>query len=240
MDYKKMIAMAGALVCAAAFADGISSDNVVGYQTKDTVAGFNFVIPTFAAINGGGINIQDIKISNATDWSDNIQVLDEGGATVASYVYATAAQSGFAADGWISEDFTSLADVTFAPGQSLLIDTAAAAVITFSGQVSTSDTVVETVAGFNFIGNNTPNAIDIQDITIVGATDWSDNIQILDEGGATVASYVYATAAQSGFASDGWISEDFTSLADVDLEPGLGVLVDTAATATITIPGVDL
>ena len=225
---------------AAVGAFAVESANVVGYQTKDTVTGFNFVIPTFAAISGTGINIQDIKISNATDWSDSIQVLDEGGSTVATYFYATAAQSGFAADGWISEDFTSLADVTFAAGQSLLIDTANAAVITFSGQVSTSDTVVETVPGFNFIGNNTPNAIDIQDITIVGATDWSDSIQVLDEGGSTVATYFYATAAQSGFAADGWISEDFTSLADVDLEPGLGILVDTAGIATITIPGVDL
>ena len=67
---------------------------VVGYQQKETVTGFNFVIPTFAAVNGGSINIQDIKISGATDWADNIQILDEGGATVSAYVYASAEQSG--------------------------------------------------------------------------------------------------------------------------------------------------
>ena len=202
------------------------------------MSGFNFVIPTFAAVSGGTVNIQDIKISNATDWADNIQILDEGGATVAAYIYASAEQSGATADGWLDDTFA-LADVTLEPGQSILVDTADAAVITFSGQVSTADTAVETVPGFNFIGNNTPVAINIQDLVITGGTDWADNIQILDEGGATVAAYIYATAEQSGAAADGWLDDTF-ALADVDLEPGQGVLIDTADVATVTIPGVDL
>ncbi len=218
----------------------MESANVVGYQTKDTVTGFNFVIPTFKAVSGGAIHIQDIKIANATDWVDNIQVLDEGGAGIAQYYYASAAESGYEADGWLSEDGGSLADVTFASGQSILIDTADSAVLTFAGQVSTEDTVVETVPGFNFVGNNTPVAVDIQDIKIEGATDWVDNIQILDEGGAGIAQYYYASAAESGYEADGWLSEDGGSLADVDIEPGQGILIDTADVATVTIPGVDL
>ena len=213
---------------------------IVGYQQKDTVSGFNFVIPTFKAINGGAIHLPDIKIANATDWSDRIQVLDEGGATIATYFYASAAESGYEADGWLSEDGGSLADVTFAPGQSILIDTADIAVLTFAGQVSTEDTVIETVPGFNFVGNNTPVAINIQDIKIVNATDWSDSIQVLDEGGATIATYFYASAAESGYEADGWLSEDGGSLAVIDLEPGQGILIDTADVATVTIPGVNL
>ena len=212
----------------------------MGYQQKDTVSGFNFVIPTFKAVNSGLIHIQDIKIANATDWSDSIQVLDEGGATIQQYFYASAAESGYEADGWLSEDGGSLADVTFAPGQSILIDTAVVAVLTFAGQVSTEDTVIETVPGFNFVGNNTPVAINIQDIKIVNATDWSDSIQVLDEGGATVQQYFYASAAESGYEADGWLSEDGGSLAVIDLEPGHGILIDTADVATVTIPGVNL
>ena len=212
----------------------------MGYQQKDTVSGFNFVIPTFKAINGGAIHIQDIKIANATDWTDNIQILDEGGAGIAAYYYATAAESGYEADGWLSEDGGSLADVTFAPGQSILIDTAGTAILTFAGQVSTEDTVIETVPGFNFVGNNTPVSINIQDIKIVNATDWTDNIQILDEGGAGVAAYYYASATESGYEADGWLSEDGGSLADINLEPGQGILIDTADVATVTIPGVNL
>ena len=235
---KLMIAAVASMAAVGAFA--VESANIVGYQQKDTVTGFNFVIPSFKAVNGGSVHIQDIKIANATDWADNIQVLDEGGATVSAYVYATKEQSGYAADGWLSEDLGSLADVTFAPGQSILIDTADSAVLTFAGQVSTEDTVVETVPGFNFVGNNTPVAVNIQDFTIVGATDWTDNIQILDEGGATVVAYVYATKEQSGYAADGWLSEDLGSIANVDVEAGQGILIDTADVATVTIPGVDL
>ena len=188
------------------------------------MTGFNFVIPSFANVGGGSINIQDIKIAGATDWADNIQVLDEGGATIAQYYYATAAESGYEADGWLAEDMGwyeadgwlaedmgSLANVTFAPGQSILIDTADVASITFAGKVPTEDTVVETVTGFNFVGNNTPVGVSIQDITITGATDWADNIQILDEGGATIAQYYYATAAESGYEADGWLAEDMGS-----------------------------
>lgn len=196
------------------------------------------MIPTFKAVNGGSIHIQDIKIAGATDWNDNIQVLDEGGATIAAYYYATAEQSGAAADGWL-DDTLALADVTFAPGQSILIDTADTTVLTFAGQVSTEDTVVETVPGFNFVGNNTPVAVNIQDFTIEGATDWNDNIQILDEGGATIAAYYYATAEQSGAAADGWL-DDTLGLADVNFEPGQGLLIDTLGVTTVTIPGVDL
>ena len=196
------------------------------------------MIPTFKAVNSGSIHIQDIKIANATDWSDSIQVLDEGGATIQQYIYASAAESGAEADGWLDETF-SLADVTFAPGQSILIDTANISVLTFAGQVSTEDTVIETVPGFNFVGNNTPVAVNIQDIKIANATDWSDNIQVLDEGGATIQQYIYASAAESGAEADGWLDETFT-LADVTLEPGQGILIDTADVATVTIPGVNL
>ena len=196
------------------------------------------MIPTFTAVGGGTVNIQDIKIANATDWGDNIQILDEGGSTIAQYYYASAEQSGAEADGWLDETL-SLANITLEPGQSILIDTADIASLTFAGQVPTTDTVVETVTGFNFIGNNTPTTLNIQDITIANATDWGDNIQILDEGGSTIAQYYYASAEQSGAEADGWLDETL-SLANITLEPGQGILVDTADVATITIPGVDL
>ena len=88
---KKLMIVAAAAMGLAAFGD-IESSNVVGYQQKETVTGFNFVIPTFDVVGGGKVNIQDIKIEGATDWADNIQILDEGGAGIAQYIYATAEQ----------------------------------------------------------------------------------------------------------------------------------------------------
>ena len=96
------------------------------------MTGFNFVIPTFTAVGGGTVNIQDIKIANATDWGDNIQILDEGGSTIAQYYYASAKQSGAEADGWLDETL-SLANITLEPGQGILVDTADVATITIAG-----------------------------------------------------------------------------------------------------------
>ena len=107
--------------------------SIVGYQNKDTVSGFNFVIPTFTAVGDGAINIQNIKISNGTDWNDSIQVLDEGGSTVATYIYVSKSQSGFEADGWAAEDFSGLADVQLEPGLGVIVDTAAVANVTIPG-----------------------------------------------------------------------------------------------------------
>lgn len=97
------------------------------------MTGFNFVIPTFTAVDGGVVNIQDIKISGATDWADNIQILDEGGATLALYIYATAGESGLEADGWLTEDLGALADVTLEAGQGILVNTEAEATVTIPG-----------------------------------------------------------------------------------------------------------
>jgi len=228
-----------------ALADGVASRNVVGYLAKESVAGFNFYAPMFEPINAAdGIDIQKITLGEgATSWADDIQVLDEGGSTIATYVYATAAESGLDSDGWIDMDTYSLAEVSLIAGQSVIVETANDDVlITYSGQVCENSTPVTSVAGFNFVGNISPVAIDIQQITLdASATSWADDIQILDEGGSTIATYVYATAAESGLDSDGWIDMDTYSLAEVSLEPGLGFIVETANDdVTITLPGTTL
>ena len=125
-------------------------------------------------------------------------------------------------------------------GSGILLDTANADVaVTFAGQVASDDSEITSVAGFNFTGNNTPVSINVQDVTVGGenVTDGSDNIQILDEGGATTATYVYMTAASSGFDADGWVDMDNWAFVDVTLTPGQGILVDTAnAGVSIVIP----
>ncbi|MBQ7190174.1 MAG: hypothetical protein IJR99_12230 [Kiritimatiellae bacterium] len=227
----------------AAFADGVESRNVVGYLTKESVAGFNFYAPMFEPINAAeGINIQNIKLGDgATSWEDNIQVLDEGGSTIVTYTYATADESGLDEDGWLDAE-GALADVCLDPGQSVIVQTSEASVtITYSGQVGVTTTPVTSVAGFNFVGNVSPESIDIQQITLgEGATSWEDNIQILDEGGSTVVTYTYATADESGLDADGWLDAG-GELAEVAIEAGLGFILQTTnADVPITLPGTTL
>ena len=237
---KKLMFTAALAACGAAFA--IESANVVGYQTKTTVPGFNFLAPTFTPINGtGNVNIQDIKLDSTTaeSWSDNLQILDEGGATVSTYGYATAEESGFDKDGWLDEEGNYAENITIPYGAGILIDSANDSSVTFSGQVSDTDSEIVSVAGFNFTGNNTPVEIDIQDIKLDAATaeSWSDNLQILDEGGATIATDGFATAEESGFEKDGWLDGDGNYAENVKLAPGQGVLIDIANEGTIiTIP----
>lgn len=214
---------------------------VVGYQTKATVVGFNFLAPTFKPVGGDNVSVQDIKLdpATATSWADNIQILDEGGATVATYTYATAEESGLDADGWVDESGTELVAVTVPKGASVLVSTEAETTVTFSGEVDTTPTEKTSVAGFNFVGNNTPVAINIQSIKLdpETAVSWADNLQILDEGGATIATYTFATAEESGLEADGWVDESGTELVNISIDPGQGVLVATENDGvTITIP----
>lgn len=215
---------------------------IVGYQTKDTVPGFNFLAPTFTPVDGSGnVNLQDIKLNSATaeSWTDNLQILDEGGATIETYTFATAEESGFEQDGWLTSDMEYATNITIPFGAGVLVDSANDSSVTFAGQVATQDSEITAVAGFNFTGNNAPVQINIQDIKLdaENATSWSDNIQILDEGGATIETYTYATAEESGFDKDGWLTSDMEYAETVVIEPGQGLLIDIANEGTvITLP----
>ena len=229
----------------AAVTFGIESANVVGYQTVTNGAyGFNFVAPTFLSVGANGTSIQDIRMSVDEDvitGSDELQILDEGGATLETYVWYPASWSGLEKDGWLAEDGT-LADVTVGAGKSVLInvqqdDTP----ITVSGEVKYSKSELDGVTGFNFVGNNTPVPLSVQDIKITVAEDvitGSDELQILDAGGATVNTYVWYPAVWSGLEKDGWLAEDGTLL-NMELAPGMGVLINLQQDSTITISGVN-
>ncbi len=121
-------ASASAALCGAvASAGGIESQNVVGYQTVKSVAGFNLYAPMFRNVDGSKTKIQDIRLGEgATSYSDNIQILSAGGAMVSQYTYLTAEDAetmGLESAGWM-EDFGTLADITLDPGQGIIVATA--------------------------------------------------------------------------------------------------------------------
>ena len=89
-------------------------------MTKDTVVGFNFLTVPFVDNNDSDMSIQDIKLDNGTDYYDNIQILDEGGATIETYTYVSGKESGLEKDGWLNEN-SELADKTFSGGDGFLV-----------------------------------------------------------------------------------------------------------------------
>ncbi len=213
----------------------------MGYQKVTLQTGFNFVAPQFIAVGGGDLDLQSVKFNVADDAAtggDNIQILDEGGATVAQYYWMPPSFTGAEKAGWVDESFQ-LVDGTIANGLSVLVDSTDELTVTVAGEVSTKDSETLSVAGVNFVGNSTPSPINIQDIQIDVADDEAtggDNIQILDDGGATIAQYYWMPPSFTGAAKSGWVDENF-QLVDVELAPGQGVLLDaTADDIKITVP----
>ena len=213
----------------------------MGYQKVQLQSGFNFVAPQFVAVGDTAIDLQSIRLDVSDDdatGADNIQILDDGGATLAAYSWYPAEWFGGEKSGWV-DDLGELADVEIQNGLSILVDSADETTVTVAGEVSSADAVIESVAGFNFIGNSSPKAINIQDIQIDVADEdatGADNIQILDDGGATIAAYSWYPAEWFGGEKSGWV-DDLGEFADVELAPGQGVLLDASdAGILITTP----
>ncbi len=160
-----------------------------------------------------------------------MQFLDAGGATLTSYPWMLVADTGAAKDGWFDENAWDLADVSIAKGDSVLINTKNAQVIVkMAGEVANQAITKTSVAGFNWSGNVTPVSINIQDIQLTGAnvdSTGADNMQFLDAGGATLTSYPWMLVADTGAAKDGWFDENAWDLADVSIDEGQGVLINT-------------
>lgn len=161
-----------------------------------------------------------------------MQILDEGGAVLKQYMW----DDGTFAEGWIDPDTYALAEDSIAPGQSILIDSSMGDVkVTFVGQVGTGSIKIDSISGFNFVGNASPVDIDIQAITLGGDSVLAlvDSIQILDDGGAVEKQFMW----DDGTFAEGWIDPDTYTAAEFTLEAGKGVLIDTSMEGVeITLP----
>ena len=228
-----------------ACAEEVYSSNIVGYQKVQLQPGFNFVAPQFVAVGGDSIDLQSVRLDVADEdvsYVDNVQILDDGGATIAAYAWLPAADTASGEkSGWVDNDTGDLAEVEVNNGLSVLIEANDDSTVTISGEVPTDTATITSVAGFNWIGNSSPKPIDIQDIQIDIADEdvtYVENIQILDDGGATIAAYAWLPAADTASGEkSGWVDNDTGDLAEVTLQPGQGVLLETQdAGVTITIP----
>lgn len=141
--------------------------------------------------------------------------------------------------GWFMDDFMTPADdVVIENGQALAFASQGTTAITFSGEVANEVTTITTLeSGFTMVGNNSPVAITLGDLELTGATAF-DEIQFLDENGATSADYFYVDADNSLTGVAGWFMDDFmTSADDVVIAPGAGFFYGAVGGAvTIKIP----
>lgn len=121
---KKMLAACAALMVVGFVSADITSDNIVGYTKKTSTSGFNWYAPMFTGVGLNTIDIQDIILSgDAVGFGgENIQILDEGGATVTMFIYMDGEMSGLGETCWLDDNMAK-ATYSFAAGAGFMIDT---------------------------------------------------------------------------------------------------------------------
>lgn len=214
------------------------NSKIVGYQTKDLVAGFNMITPSFTDVSASNYNIQDIKLSGegiTAAGTESIQIVDNDGNISNSYFWYTMDAMGMA-DGWYDENFE-IVDVKLTPGQSFLLYTEGVGCVTVSGQVADKNIAIPAVAGFTAAGNATPINMSIQGISLSGSgitAAGTESIQIVDADGNISASYFWYTMDAMGMA-DGWYDENF-ELVEKDISAGEGFLLYTEGVGSLVVP----
>ena len=186
---KRVLTAFAALAAAAAFADGVSSSNIVGYMTPENdVAGGNKMmgamftdIGTQAAIPGtGSYSVQNITPTGATVPNGEtisttgciyLQKLTASGATDGSILYwrdgtFKSGKQTVTFHGWYADGVTTPADVSLAAGQAvwLFVPAGADCSFTMSGEVPNGDIYMALNQNNTAVCNPQPSEMDIQDV----------------------------------------------------------------------------
>ena len=243
---KMMTVAAAALWAAVGFADGLTSDNVVGYATQATTSQSVMWTPMFNAdltSSGTTFKLGDFKGVGMDITSDCIQFLDPD--TLDSdveAVYLDKETYGDFAGWWDINDVggTSLDDQTFPFTTSFLAAFTSGNEITFSyaGEVPKGAKTFSTTKQSPMFGNYLPKNLTLADITATGMDITSDCIQILDPDTLdSNVEAVYLDQETYGDYAGWWDINDVggTLLDDTPIPAGQGFLAAFPSGNEITI-----
>ena len=205
----------------------------MGYDTEATRAGYNYVIPSFRTV-GGDKNATDIQLlqlgSDISSYEVSFQFLTAGRRRASAYNWIAAEDAGDYADEWptgkglwINDDTSALPEepVMIGVGNAVQLDMGdyAAEDLTCAGQVSDDDLSYTTRAGYNYVGNPYPVALDIQNIQLsANLASYEVSFQFLTSGRRRAAAYNWIAAEDAGDYVDNW-------------EDGLGLWIDDDTSA---------
>ena len=183
---------------------------------------------------GGDKNATNIQLlqlgSDISSYEVSFQFLTAGRRRASAYNWISAEDAADYADNWPTgqglwiDDSTSAfpeQDVMIAVGNAVQLDMGDynAESLTTSGQVSDDDLSYTTRAGYNYIGNPYPAAMDIQ------------NIQLSNNLASYEVSFQFLTAGRRRASAYNWISaEDAADYAD-NWPTGLGLWIDDSTSA---------
>jgi hypothetical protein len=251
MDYKKMMTVAGALICASAMA-GVES-SVVGYTGDTTGADNNFVTIPFNAVGYNTSDIQQIKISDggagAIGWGTENFSIWEGAPTAVEgsgffYYDPSIDPTGTATTYYWGDAEGNAASFSIAPGQGVVVNCAADLDFNTSGEVPAEEVEFTSIQDNNFTGNPFPQVIDIQAIEIsdggLGTIGWGTENFSVWEGAPTAVEgsgffYYDPSIDPTGTATTYYWGDAEGNKATYSIAPNQGVVVNCAEGLTITI-----
>ena len=241
---KLMIAASAALCAAVGFGDGITSANVVGYQTKALKgnAAYNLTVMTFKAAGKDADKMILGDISASADWvsgNDQVKTLKANGAVDQAYTFvneADAIEIGCPAGWYLKSDFDdeSIEDLTpycknsdpLPLGNGLLVLVGkASTTLTYAGEVLAADQPISLKgnAAYNITGNLSPVDITLGDIT--ASNDWvagNDQLKTVKDNGAVDQAYTFVNAIDAleiGCPAGWYLKSDFDDESIEDLTP---------------------
>ena len=239
MDYKKMLAVSAALIGTAAMA---VESSVVGYQNVDVPTGYSMRTVTFKAI-AGDYKISDIVVEGAAGaGGENGQLVNADGTWGNAYYYLTEEEA-FVTTGWY-KDAIGAEPVTdedvLTVGQAFFFASDSDCTLTYAGQVIAQPTV-DVPAGYSMIGNPSPVAVKLSEITVEGAAGaGAENGQLVNADGTWGNAYYYLTEEEA-FVTTGWYKDAIGAepVTDDDvLEPADSMFFASESDLTLTFPAV--
>ena len=219
------------LYCGAVFADGITSANVVGYQTKEILANdYTMFGVQFQGTDGEGVKLGDLAVSpkggQSSAGSDNILVWENGVYT--TYWFGTGWDDPKWDDFWYDKDENIVNDtVSIKPGVACwYLRRGEATTLTVSGQVKATATTTTILANdYTMFINPYPTAITFGNLKVAGPNGGvssadGDNILVWEDGVYTT--YWFGTGWDDPKWDDFWYDKDENIVNDtVSIKPGV-------------------
>ncbi len=190
------------------------------------------ITPSFKNTTETEYPIDNFEVKGATDAMTTIQVLDAEGQVTGMYYWYNAYQELPA--GWFDVTGLTPAGITLKPGEAVFFNTSESNVtVLSSGEVP--GVITHAVQGFAMLGNGSPVTIDVDAMTVTGATDAMTTIQILDFEGQVTGMYYWYNSYQKLPA--GWFDVTGLTPAGIALNPGDSVIfTSNESNVSMSIP----
>ena len=198
---------------------------MVGFLEKVGTQGYSLFTPTFADVGVDGVDLQNVKLVNATgSEGEFIQTFTASGALNPAYSYLTMDADSMD-DGWYDGDWNLVEGETITAGKGFLFwNTSGTASLKFSGEVVKGTQALPVSVGYSIMGNASPVAVDIQDMKLLNATgSEGEFIQTFTASGALNPAYSYLTMDADGM-DDGWYDGDW-NMVEETVQPGAAFLM---------------